>query len=160
VGKVDFQKLTISLLGPLVAGAVGSFFTITQIPTWYASLQKPSFNPPNSVFGPVWTLLYFFMGFALYDVWVKRLPKNPNWRGGLSFFVLQLIANVFWSYVFFGLHAIGVAVLVILVLWFLILLTIVAFWRISRVASILLVPYILWVSFATLLNAAIFLLNR
>lgn len=158
--KLHKGRLAVSLLLPFLAGAVGSYFTISEIPTWYASLVKPSFNPPNYIFGPVWTVLYFFMGIAFYDVWVKHQEKSPNWLGGMTFFLLQLFANALWSIVFFGFHEIGIALLVIHILWFLLLLTMIAFWRISKVAGILLLPYLAWVSFAAFLNGAILFLNH
>ncbi len=144
----------------LTAGAIGSFFTTPYLPTWYTTLNKPPFSPPNWLFGPVWTTLYFLMGVAFYDVWVKHTGRSSNWLGDVTFFLIQIILNTLWSIVFFGLHQIGVALLVILVLWFMILLCIIAFSRISKIAAILLVPYILWVSFASVLNAAIYFLNR
>lgn len=157
--RIHFRKLFISLLLPFLSAAIGSYFTISEIPGWYMTLTKPSFNPPDYLFGPVWTTLYFLMGIAFYDVWVKHPSKSPNWVGGVTFFLLQLILNAGWSIVFFGLHQVGIALLVILVLWFMILLCIIAFSRISKIAAVLLVPYLLWVSFAAILNVAIFLLN-
>lgn len=158
--KIQYWKLLISLLLPFLAGAIGSVFTFESLSGWYTTLIKPSFQPPNYLFGPVWTTLYFLMGIAFYDVWVKHPSKSPNWFGGVTFFLLQLLVNAAWSIVFFGLHEVGVALIVILILWLLLLLTIIAFWRISKIAGVLLLPYIAWVSFAVLLNTAIFILNR
>ncbi|MEN9407517.1 MAG: hypothetical protein RLZZ455_733 [Candidatus Parcubacteria bacterium] len=158
--QIQYRKLLISLLLPFLAGAVGSSFTFDSLSNWYPTLIKPSFQPPNYLFGPVWTTLYFLMGVAFYDVWVKHTGRSSNWLGAVTFFLIQIILNTLWSIVFFGLHQIGVALLVILVLWFMILLCIIAFSRVSKIAAILLVPYILWVSFASVLNAAIYFLNR
>ena len=157
---IHFRKLLISLLLPFLAGAVGSYFTVESLAVWYPTLIKPSFQPPNYLFGPVWTTLYFLMGIAFYDVWVKHSGRSANWLGAVTFFLIQIILNTLWSVVFFGLQQIGAALLVICVLWFMILLCIVAFSRISKIAGVLLIPYLLWVSFASVLNAAIYFLNR
>lgn len=156
----SLRKLAISLLLPFLVGAIGSLFTVAEISGWYATLTKPSFNPPNFIFGPVWTLLYFLMGIAFYDIWTKHTPKSSNWLGAVTFFLLQLVLNTLWSIVFFGMHEIGIALLIIVILLMMIVLCIISFARISRRAGILLVPYLLWVSFATILNAAIYVLNR
>lgn len=124
------------------------------------TLTKPSFNPPNFVFGPVWTLLYFLMGIAFYDVWTKHVIKSPNWTGAVTFYLIQLVLNMLWSIVFFSMHEIGIALLIILILLMMILLCIISFSRISKMAGALLIPYLLWVSFATVLNASLFFLNR
>ncbi|MBI2443584.1 MAG: tryptophan-rich sensory protein [Candidatus Levybacteria bacterium] len=158
--KLHLGKLALSLLGPFLAAAVGSFFTFSAIPTWYQALQKPSLTPPNFVFGPAWTILYFLMGLAFYDVWVKRVGKSANWLGAVTFFLLQLLVNAFWTIIFFGMHDIGIGLVLLHILWFLIFLTIIAFWRISKIAAILLLPYLAWVTYAALLNGMILFLNR
>jgi len=150
-------KLTISLVTPVVAGAVGALATTPNIPTWYASLQKPSFNPPNWLFGPVWTTLYLLMGVAVYLVWVAP-GKKPK-RNAYIHFGTQLTLNVLWSLVFFGLHAPEAGVVVILALLASIVLTMRAFWQHSKPATYLLLPYLGWVSFATVLNIALAALN-
>lgn len=141
-----------------LVGALSSIFTITAIPTWYAALVKPSFSPPNWLFGPVWTLLYALMGIAAFLVF-----KNgwPTWEAkiALGVFAVQLLFNAKWSFLFFGLHNPGLAMLDIMLLWFAILVTMFLFFRISRPAFWLLVPYVLWVSFAMCLNMAIWTLN-
>lgn len=142
----------------LVAGWIGSQFTITQIPTWYASLDKPFFNPPSWVFGPVWTFLYILMGTSLYLIIQSKSEKKAK-RKAIIFFVIQLVLNTFWSIIFFGLHAIGVSILEILVLWGVILACIIYTRRVSKVGSYLMYPYIAWVSFATLLTISIYFLN-
>lgn len=134
-------------------------FTITSIPTWYATLHKPFFSPPNWIFGPVWTTLYFLMGISMYLVWGKGL-KTKKVKAALLFFVLQLLLNFIWSILFFGFHSPLFAFVDIILLLFTITLTIVKFYKISKPASYLLLPYLLWVSFATLLNFSILVLNR
>ena len=151
----NFNALLYSLLITLGAGVVGSLFTIGSIPTWYASLNKPSFNPPNFVFGPVWTFLYFLMGISLYLVLLKK-PKEKN---AVNIYWIQLMLNILWSVIFFYFKSPLFAFLEIIVLWIFIFLTIRSFYKISRSASYLLIPYILWVTFATILNLSIILLN-
>lgn len=154
----DIVRLIVSIVVCQLAGVVGAIFTTPAIPTWYASLNKPPFNPPNWVFFPVWTTLYTLMGIAAFVVWRKGLHERRV-RLALGIFGLQLILNLAWTIVFFGLHSLFGAVLAIVLLWVAILVSIVAFWRISRVAGALLIPYILWVSFAGILNISIWMLN-
>jgi tryptophan-rich sensory protein len=142
-----------------LAGIVGSLFTMPSIPGWYAGLTKPSFNPPNGVFGPVWITLYALMGIAAGLVYDKK-TKGSGVKPALSVFVAQLIVNVLWSIMFFGAHHILGGFVLIVALWILIAATIQRFWKISKPAAVLLVPYILWVSFAAVLNAALYTLNR
>lgn len=157
--KVKMYPLLFSLLICLSAGLVGSVFTYQAIPTWYVTLTKPSFNPPNWVFGPVWTMLYVMMGISLSIVWKKR-SKKPEKRSGLLYFSLQLILNALWSIVFFGMHSPLAALFVIVGLWAFIFSTIRNFLVISKIAGWLLIPYLLWVGFATLLNLSIVILNH
>ena len=140
------------------AGAVGSLFTIPAIPGWYAHLQKPSFCPPDWIFAPVWTVLFTMMAMAASLVWSKGL-KEPGVRAALIVFLAQLALNSAWSFLFFGLRSPLYGLVEIFVLWFMILVTILQFLKISRPAAWLLVPYLLWVSFACSLNLGIFLLN-
>lgn len=142
-----------------LAGIIGSIFTASSIPGWYAGLVKPSFNPPGWVFAPVWTILYALMGIAAYLVYQKRQGRKDVGRA-LAVFAAQLVLNTLWSIVFFGAHLIFGAVMVIVLLWLLILVTIWLFSRISKAAAYLLVPYILWVSFASVLNISLYVLNR
>jgi tryptophan-rich sensory protein len=134
-------------------------FTTPSIPGWYAGLVKPSFNPPNWVFAPVWTILYALMGLAAFLVYEKRSGR-PEARKALAIFGIQLVLNALWSIVFFGAHQILGAAVVIVLLWAMILETILAFVKISRPAAYLLIPYFLWVSFATVLNISLYILNR
>jgi benzodiazapine receptor len=158
-GRVrDIVHLIVSIVVSQLAGGLGAIFTTPAIPTWYAGLNKPPFNPPNSVFFPVWTTLYTLMGIAAFLVWRKGLDQ-PRVRGALTIFAVQLILNVAWSVIFFGLYSLFGAVIAIILLWIAILANIVAFWRISKAAGALLIPYILWVSFAGILNVSVWMLN-
>lgn len=141
----------------LAVGALGGWVTAGSLKDWYPTLNKPSFNPPNGVFGPVWTVLYVLMGIAAGRVWLEAPPGRA--RGPLALFVLQLALNLAWSIVFFGLQAVGAAIVVIVALEAAIVATILAFRRLDGLAAALLVPYALWVAFATVLNGAIWRLN-
>jgi benzodiazapine receptor len=141
-----------------VPGAAGSLFTAPAIPTWYAGLIKPAFNPPDWVFGPAWTLLYLLMGIALFLV-VKDGLTERRVKTAAGVFAVQLFLNGFWSYIFFGLKSPGWALAEISALWVSIAICLVLFFRISRTAGLLLVPYLGWVTFAALLNGAIWRLN-
>jgi benzodiazapine receptor len=141
----------------LGVGAIGGWVTAASVEDWYPTLNKPSFNPPDWVFGPIWTVLYVLMGIAAWRIWSKA--RGDRARGPLALFALQLALNLGWSVAFFGLRAIGAALVVIVALEAAILLTILAFRRIDRLATGLLLPYALWVAFATVLNVAIWQLN-
>lgn len=151
------------ILGAAVAlcfipGIVGSLFTAPAIPTWYAGLVKPAFNPPDWVFGPAWTILYLLMGIALFLV-VKGGLTERRVKVAAGVFTVQLFLNGLWSYVFFGLKSPGWALTEIAVLWASILISLILFMRISRAAGLLLVPYLGWVTFAAVLNGATWRLN-
>jgi len=150
-------KLLGCLIVPQIAGVIGGIFTARSVPTWYAGLNKPSFNPPNGVFSPVWITLFVLMGLALYLVLETQSHEKQR---ALMIFAGQLCLNVLWTIVFFGMHAMTGGMAVIVVLWGFILWNIVLFYRISKPAGMLLVPYILWVSFAMVLNGAFIVLNR
>jgi len=154
----NWPKLLISVVGCELVGILGTPFTMAAIPTWYAGLNKPFFSPPNWLFGPAWTILYFLMGIALYLIWIKDWQK-PAVKTALKIFFAQLALNFIWSPIFFGLRSPELALAVIVAMWALIILTIKKFYPISKTASYLLIPYLLWVTFATLLNAAIVVLN-
>lgn len=149
--------LVISIFVAEAAGIIGSVFTFSEIPAWYATLVKPSFSPPNWIFGPVWTTLYCLMGISAFLIWQKR--KSVAARTGLLVYGANLVANSLWSIVFFGMHRPDLALLVIFVLWSTIVVMIVRFWKINKIASLLLVPYLCWVTFATFLNYSIYSLN-
>lgn len=140
-----------------MAAAIGTLATASNIPTWYAALQKPSFNPPNWLFGPVWTLLYSLMAVSLYRVWSSR--RRTVKRPAFIAFAVQLVLNTMWSLVFFGLHSPEGGVLLIISMLIAIGVTIRFFWPLDKIAAWLLFPYLGWVSFATILNVSIALLN-
>lgn len=151
-------KLIVSITICLFAGFLGSFFTIPAIPTWYATLTKPSFAPPNWLFFPVWTTLFVMMGISLYLVWRRGL-EGQQLKNALVVFAVQLILNVLWSAAFFGLRSPLSGLIEISILWISIAFTIMIFMKISRTAGLLLIPYIIWVSFAAILNFMIWRLN-
>ena len=153
--KPSIVKLIISIVICQLAGAIGAIFTTPKIGTWYAALHKPLFNPPNWIFGPVWITLYTLMGIALYLVWESKKSKKQ----ALQIFGLQLALNALWSMVFFGAESILFGLVVIILLWLAILWMIVKFWKIDERAGWFLVPYIVWVTIATALNAGVWLLN-
>src|SRR6478609_1559932 len=152
--KVSIGKLALSLMIPLLIGAIAGYFTTQAIPTWYTTLNQPSFNPPNSVFGPVWTTLYLLMGISLYLVW--QLPKGKVRDRGMMIFGIQMMLNFAWSFLFFYFHTMGLALIDIVVLWASIAFMIFTFHKLKPIAAYLNLPYILWVSFATILNTAYF----
>ncbi len=154
----DLLKFLVALGLCQGAGIAGSPVTAPAIPGWYASLQKPSFSPPNWLFAPVWATLFTLMALAAYQVWSRGL-EHPQVRHALTAFLAQLVLNVFWSYLFFGLRSPGYALLEIFVLWAMILVTMLRFFKVSRIAGLLLLPYLLWVGFACGLNFGIVLLN-
>ena len=143
---------------PLLAGFLGSLFTMSSIDSWYRLLERPAFAPPDFVFGPVWTILYIMMGVAAYLVWKDGLSSGRV-RMALLIFLLQLSLNSAWSIFFFGLQSPISGLYIIGALWTAIVLNIILFARVSRVAAWLLVPYLLWVSFASYLNYSIWMLN-
>lgn len=140
-------------------GIVSAFFTTRAIPTWYATLVKPAFNPPNWVFGPAWTTLYALMGVAAWLVWRRGL-SSPGVRTALVLFAIQLALNFAWSWLFFGIQQPGWAFAEIVALWVAIAATIAAFFGVSRAAGWLMTPYLAWVTFAAVLNLALWRLNR
>ncbi len=142
-----------------LSGAIGSFFTMNAIPTWYAQLQKPFFNPPNWIFGPVWTLLYTMMGIAMGLIASQKIKKKHVKKQAYQIFLVQLVLNCLWSIIFFGLKNPPLALAEILILWGSIAMTIKTFHPLNRWAAYLLIPYLAWVSFATLLNLMIVVLN-
>jgi benzodiazapine receptor len=156
--KSNAFKLITSLLIPFIAAGIGAIFTEPSVPTWYAGLVKPSFNPPNWLFGPVWTALYLMMGTSLFLVWKKGAGER-GFRSAIIFFAIQMALNSLWSILFFGMKSPLAGFIEIVFLWIFILCTIVSFYRISRPAGILLVPYIIWVSFAAALNFFLWRLN-
>ena len=155
---IEIAQLVASIVICEFAGLIGSVFTTPAIPTWYATLRKPSFSPPNWLFAPVWITLFALMGVSAFLVWRRGLGDQQV-KVALTIFVVQLILNILWSVIFFGLRAPLGGLIVISTLWVAILLTILNFFKVSTTAGLLLVPYILWVSFAALLNLFIWRLN-
>lgn len=151
-------KLIVSIAIPLIVGGTSGFFTVTGVESWYQTIQKPSWNPPNWIFGPVWTTLYVMMGIALFIIWKSDAAENLK-RNALIVFGIQLILNFFWSFIFFNQQSPGWAFAEIAVLWLAIFATIILFAKINKTAAWLLVPYISWVSFAAILNYTIWKLN-
>ena len=154
-----FLPAIMSIIICEAVGILGSLFTALAIPAWYAGLNKPSFSPPNWLFAPVWTTLYALMGISAFLVWQEGFEKRQV-KVALTVFAIQLVLNFFWSFLFFKMQNPFLALIEILVLWIFILLTILSFSKISRNSALLLLPYLLWTSFAALLNFYIFKLNR
>jgi tryptophan-rich sensory protein len=155
---MNIKKLLLCVVACEMAGIAGSFFTTPAIGTWYATLNKPPISPPNWIFAPVWTLLFALMGIAIYLVLAQDW-KEIKVRRAAKMFWIQLSLNVLWSAVFFGVHSPKFAFFEIIFLWLAIAATIKRFSAVSKTAAWLLVPYILWVSFAALLNFLIWQLN-
>ena len=152
-------KLIIAIAIPVAVGGISGFFTATGVDSWYQTINKPSWNPPGWIFGPVWTTLYVMMGIALYLVWKSNASEGVK-KNAVTIFAIQLILNFFWSFIFFDQQQPGWALVEIIIMWIAILLTIFAFAKVNKTAAWLLVPYISWVSFATILNYTIWKLNN
>ena len=158
MGAKDIVKLVVSIVACQCAGLIGSVFTTPNIPTWYATLEKPFFTPPSWLFAPAWIILYVLMAIAAFLIWRKGLLEEGV-KCALIVFLVQLVLNALWSVVFFGLQSPLYGMVVIIALWIAILLTIIKFFKLSTAAGALLLPYILWVSFAAVLNISIWVLN-
>ena len=157
--KQTFLKLLISITTPIIIGGMSGFFTMNEVNgLWFTTLVKPSFNPPNYLFGPVWTLLYTLMGISLFMVW--NTPKSNLRNRAITIFCLQLFLNFWWSILFFKFHLLLISVIDIIVLWALISYMIISFSKVKPVAAYIQIPYLLWVSFATVLNISIWYLNK
>ncbi len=155
----EIIKAVVSIAVPLGCGLLGSLATRPAITGWFTGLSKPSFAPPNWLFGPAWTLLYILMGIAAYLVWRPGLAA-PGVKPALIVFLVQLVLNVAWSFLFFGMRSPLAGLVEIVVLWCAIVVSIVLFFRVSTTAGVLMLPYIGWVSFASVLNASLWSLNR
>jgi tryptophan-rich sensory protein len=153
-GVNEWIGLVVSFVVCFAVAGLGSLATTPNIPTWYATLNKPSWNPPNWLFGPVWTVLYALMAVAVWLVW-----RRTGWGVAVTIFAIQLALNLAWSFIFFGSHQPGLAFLEIVLLWLAIAATVLMFFQVSTVAAILMIPYLLWVSFAAALNYTIWRLN-
>ena len=152
------MQLIISILIAQLAGAIGSIFSATSISTWYANLTKPEFSPPNWLFGPVWIILYTLMGIAAYFIWKKR--QNKSARVMLWFYGIHLALNALWSILFFGFKNPFLAYIEIIFLWGMVMIITLRFSKIEKNTGYLFLPYAFWVTFATLLNFTIWMLNR
>jgi tryptophan-rich sensory protein len=155
-----YVKIIITVAICLAVGYLSSIVTQSGIKIWYSTIEKPSFNPPNWIFAPVWTLLFIFMGISAGLIWNKLDSNTELVKKGLLFFSIQLFFNTLWSYLFFGLHNILLASIEIILLLLLIYETYLIFRKIDKKASYLLVPYMLWVGFASILTITLYFLNR
>lgn len=155
--NIQWLKLIISLLMCQLAGFIGTLFSMSSIPDWYVTLNKPVFTPPNWIFAPVWIFLYLLMGISFYIMWIKLDFHKFGFQ--LSLFIFQLVLNCFWTIIFFGLKSPLFAFIEIIVLWITILLCIISFYRTSKIASLLLIPYLIWVGYASVLNFEFWRLN-
>jgi tryptophan-rich sensory protein len=156
--KSQWLKLVVALILPQAAGAIGGLFSAVNVPTWYQTLVKPPFTPPGWIFGPVWGILYLMMGLAFFFVLISEQGKDKV-RFASGLFCVHLLLNTLWSILFFGLHNPWLAFIDIIVLWVMITALVFVFWDIRKLAGALLIPYWLWVSFASVLNYAIWRLN-
>ncbi len=155
--KYQVVKLIVSLILPLGIGAIAGMFTSEAVPDWYALLNRPSFSPPNWLFGPVWTTLYLLMGISLFLIWKQEVSKERNLA--ILVFMVQLILNFGWSFIFFYFNLLGFALIEIIILWISIVIMLFLFYKIKPIASFINIPYLVWVTFATILNASYYLLN-
>ena len=156
--EIKWPLLLICIAIPLVSGSLSGLAIADNISTWYSTLNKPSFNPPNYLFGPVWSVLYILMGIGLYLI--LQTPKSAMRTKSIVLFTVQLILNLSWSFIFFNAQSPFAALIIIGLLWIAILMMMIYFHTLSPIASYLQIPYLLWVSFATVLNAAIWILNK
>jgi len=156
--KAKLLKLLGSLILPIGLGSIAGIITAKEISAWYVALNKPSFNPPGYLFGPVWSALYILMGVSMFLIW--NTPKTTLRQKALTVFGVQLFFNFWWSILFFSFHTILLSLVDILLLWFLIIYMITLFKKIKPVAAYLQIPYLLWLTFATVLNICIWYLNR
>jgi translocator protein len=159
VNNKKILKLLIMIIACEIIGSIGTIFTTPNIPTWYAGLIKPFFNPPNWLFAPVWTILFMLMGVSLYIISESDLKNNFKKKIAFAWFSIQFFFNVLWSLLFFGLKNPFLGFIGIIILWFSIITTIIYFYKINKKAAYLLIPYIIWVSFALILNYSIMILN-
>jgi tryptophan-rich sensory protein len=156
--RTQVLKLIVSVILPVLVGGIAGLFTAEAVPGWYATLKQPSFNPPNWIFGPVWTILYLLMGISLFLVWKENHSKERNIA--ITVFLIQLALNFAWSLIFFHFKMIGLALVEISLLWISILSMLFIFYKIKPAAAYINIPYLLWVAFATVLNASYYILNK
>jgi tryptophan-rich sensory protein len=158
---MDYKRwvpLGLFLVLAFAAAALGALATATSVDTWYPTLRKPDWNPPSWIFSPVWTLLYLLMAVATWRAW--RTENVSTARRTVSLYSAQLTLNALWSILFFGMRQPGAALIEIIILWALLVVILLRFWRLDRIAAMLWAPYVAWVTFAAFLNGAIWTLNR
>lgn len=155
--RIDYKKLLASFLIAFLPGIVGSVFTFSKITTWYATINKPFFIPPNFIFGPVWTILYITLGISLYLAWSKI--GNLKNKFIILFFV-QLVLNALWTILFFGLNYLLLSYVEILLLIVFVVINMITFYKYSKLSSLIMIPYLLWISFASVLTLSVFILNK
>ena len=158
MNKSQITKLIVSLLLPIGLGAIAGMFTAQAVPEWYAALNRPSFNPPDWIFGPVWTILYILLGFSFFLIW--KLDADKKRSLAISVFLVQMLLNFGWSFIFFYFNMIGLALIEIILLWVSIVIMLILFYRIKPLAAYLNIAYLLWVTFAVILNAGYYFLNK
>jgi benzodiazapine receptor len=156
--KTRLFKLLVSLILPIGIGSIAGIFTAEAVPGWYATLNRPSFNPPNWIFGPVWTVLYILLGISFFLIW--KQPANKERNFAIIVFLLQLLLNFGWSFIFFYFNMIGFSLVEIILLWISIVIMLVLFYKIKPLAAYINIVYLLWVTFASILNASYYFLNR
>jgi len=154
----EIPKLITALGVTLITGFIGTFFTAEPVTTWYTKLNKPYWTPPDWAFGPIWTIIYILIGIAAYLIWKNGLERKDV-KIALLVFALQLILNLLWSVLFFGFKSIYGGLIEIIILWITILINLILFYRISKFAGILFLPYLVWVTIASYLNYFIYILN-
>jgi translocator protein len=157
INKSQIFKLLASLALPLSIGAVAGIFTSEAVSEWFATLNRPSFSPPNWVFGPVWTTLYILIGISFFLIWKQEASSQR--KQAIIVFLAQLVLNFAWSFIFFYFNKIGLALIEIVLLWISIIFMLVLFYKLKPLAAYLNIPYLLWVTFATILNSGYYLLN-
>lgn len=153
----QFLKLSLCILSTLLIGGISGFATASSINGWYVTINKPSFNPPNYLFGPVWTTLYILMGISLYMI--LQSDSNELRKKAVTIFSIQLLLNFCWSFIFSNFQSLSLAFAEIILMWISILMMIIIFYKINKTAALLQIPYLLWVSFASILNGSIWYLN-
>ncbi|HRG01318.1 MAG TPA: tryptophan-rich sensory protein [Bacteroidia bacterium] len=153
----QFLKLSLCILSTLLIGGISGFATASSINGWYVTINKPSFNPPNYLFGPVWTTLYILMGISLYMI--LQSDSNELRKKAVTIFSIQLFLNFCWSFIFLNFQSLGLAFVEIILMWISILTMIIIFYKINKTAALFQIPYLLWVSFASILNGSIWYLN-
>ena len=158
--KKRFQifPFMINVLIPFIFAGLGGLITVKSVNTWYTTIQKPSFNPPNWLFGPVWSTLFLLIGISSYLIWRKR-EQIAHFPRTVAIYFIQLILNLGWSFLFFYSHLIGAALMEIIALLISIIVNAIVFYKIDKTAGLLFIPYFLWVSFAAFLTYNIFILN-